>query len=79
MLSILADAAPSAGDPNLFSSLLLPFLPWLVVAGLMYFFVLLPVLKLGKAQKSRAERHSDAMEAKLDRLIELLERQSGGK
>lgn len=51
----------------------LPIIPWLIVFGFVWFLVL-RMLRGQNAHMRRAREHWDAVERKLDRLIELAER-----
>ena len=80
-MMLLADVEQQNSLLNLF----MPALPWLLVIGFLWLFVIFVwffvVRSLrGKARDNtnRAYTHWTAVEAKLDRLIELLERQKPG-
>lgn len=55
-----------------------PLMPWVLVFVCIW-FVVYRSLKSANAHQTRAQAHWAAVEAKLGRLIELVERQSGGK
>ena len=76
---ILAQSQPAN---NTLMDSLLALIPWLVLFILIWVFVFRIIrsqTKTNAGYMARAKQHMDAVEAKLDRLIELSERRNDGQ
>jgi len=65
---------------NLLVDFIVPLVPWILIFGFLWFFVLRTQRRQSKTvleQQARTREHQAAVEAKLDRLIELAERRNG--
>jgi hypothetical protein len=68
--------ATQVAQKGTLSDLVVQLVPWLIVIGAFAFFILPKLLRAQKANVDRFQNHMNAVEAKLDRLIEIAERRS---
>jgi len=75
--AVLADSQ----TPNFITDIIMPLVPWVVIVPVLLIFFL-PMARRQRAQSARlnqrAIEHWDAVERKLDRLIELVEHRRDG-